>query len=91
MNTGTKQGTFCIILMLSKKLSNIYIIKSYQGSLSHNTADALEIIQGFSQLIHSWRLKVSKFKSLTHPLAFVFHSNMYNSRFKMTKMHKSQL
>lgn len=52
VNMGTKQGTFCILLMYSKYLPNIYIIRSYQGSLSHNTADALKIIQGFSQLIH---------------------------------------
>lgn len=69
---GTKQGTFCILVMFSKNVSNIHIIRSYQGSLSHNAADALEIIQGLSQLIHQWRLKVFKFKSLTPPLAFVF-------------------
>lgn len=91
VNMGTKQGTFCILVMFSKTVSNIHIIRSYQGSLSHNTVDALEIIQGFSQLIHHWRLKVLKFKPLTPPLAFGFHSNMYNSRSKMTKMHKSQL
>lgn len=51
VNIETKQGTFCILLMFPKH-SNIHIIRSYQGSLSHYTADALEIIQGFSQLIH---------------------------------------
>lgn len=43
VNMGTKQGTFCILLMFSKNVSNIHIIRSYQGSLSHNTADALSV------------------------------------------------